>query len=63
VAACLQLKYINYFNIMDLMNSRKVELIRKNEAFFVCIGFWSFELHVLKHVYEGVFFETWTLFE
>lgn len=54
--------YVDYLHIMDLMNSRKIGFIKKRKDFF-CVGFWSFELLVLKHACEGLLFETWTLYE
>ena len=35
----------------------------KKRSSFVFVGFWSFELLVLKHVCEGLLFATWTLFQ
>lgn len=49
-----------YTHIIDLINARKMELVKK-VCFFV--GFLSFELLLLIQVCKIEFFEEWTVFE
>ena len=50
-----------YTHIIDLINARKMELVKKVCFFFV--GFLSFELLLLIQVCKIEFFEEWTVFE